>query len=108
MSGFLKMWSLEQEITGCWVLGGWLGEGLAGWEVGCLCLPHDQVKLGQVGCAAGRWWDLSARARSASLWHFIPGPSHPTSLFSLAARSFELIMMRECKCQRDPSFNLSC
>lgn len=30
------------------------------------------------------------------------------SLFSLTAGSSELIMMRECKCQRDPSFNLSC
>lgn len=71
--------------------------------------PAHHGQTGESGPCSGQVGDSSPRGGGASAepltFHSAPPTLRSAKPFSLAAGSLELIMMRECKCQRDPSFN---
>lgn len=97
-------------IRNCWLLGARL---VAGWRGGVSQPPPKPDQAGASGLCFGQVVGqlLERQECGAADISFLAPPALRAalrSLFSLAAGSSELIMMRECKCQRDPSFNLSC
>lgn len=93
-------------IRNCWLLGARL---VAGWQGGLSQPPPKPGQAGASGLCFGQVvGQLLERQECRAADISFLAPPALRSLFSLAAGSSELIMMRECKCQRDPSFNLSC